>query len=399
MKILSIINISNPDDLHCDSGVIFQKILAREFVKKKDISYVILGPDSQTFKSMEFSGCRKQLAKLGNTRYESRFSFDWSTVKGIIEAEKPDIIFNNQAELTSAIRSLLVTLKNTCTRIITYCHYPAIWAINNNHSPELDGSLNHDNLGVPIIFNILSALFTTDIFVTQSHFSRYLLTQTALYHRLKLPKEIAIIAPPADSCLSKIKLKEAPKNRHVLYNHRLYESYGTNEFLKFIQQSEMLDFKLLIADPMPSRSKERLSLNSTPSYFRKKFNDLPYTKVINGNTRDKYAKIIENSRLAFASMRKACVWSMAAIDCMDIGIPVLAPRYAAYPEFIPDELLFNTKEEAYCLLEKLLNNDDFWKHCSKRCQLMTENFSSSIIADRFYNLFQNSCKGDMECVV
>jgi glycosyltransferase involved in cell wall biosynthesis len=400
MKILSIINISNPDDLECDSGVIFQKILASEFVKKKDLSYVILGPDSQAFKSIEFSGCRKQVAKLGNTRYESRFSFDWTTVKYIIEIEKPDVIFNNQVELTSAIRSLLVTLKNTTTRIVTYCHYPAIWSIDSSSKPILDGSLNHENLGVPIIFRILSALLTTDIFITQSHFAKYLLTQTALYHRLQLHKEITVIPPPADPSLTKVKLKAAPKSKQILYNHRLYESYGTNEFLQFIQQSEALDFELIISDPMPSRSKERLSLNNTPDYFRKLFNNLPYAKTVNGNiSRDKYAKIIGNSRLAFASMRKACVWSMAAIDCMDIGVPVLAPRYAAYPEFIPSELLFDTKEGAYSLLEKLLNDDNFWKHCSKRCQDITQNFSSSIIADRFYKSFQKSSRETTKCVV
>lgn len=400
MKILSVINISNPDDLQCDSGVIFQKILANEFIKMKNISYTILGPDSQSFKSIEFSGCRKQVAKLGNTRYESRFSFDWTTVKEIIEEEKPDIIFNNQVELTSAIRSLLVTLNNTYTRIVTYCHYPAIWAINSNQSPVADGSLNHNNLGIPIIFSIISALLTADIFITQSHFSKYLLTQTALYYRLQLPKEIVIIAPPADPSLSKRKLESAPKNRQILYNHRLYESYGTNEFLQFIRQAKALDFELIISDPMPSRSKERLSLNNTPSYFRNTLNDLSFAKVINGNIpRDKYAEVIENSRLAFASMRKACVWSMAAIDCMDIGVPVLAPRYAAYPEFIPDELLFDTKEEAYSLAEKLLNEDGFWHHCSKRCQTITQSFSSSVIANRFYELFQKSDRKAMKCVV
>lgn len=400
MKVLSIINISNPDDLECDSGVIFQKILASEFVKKENISYVILGPDSQSFKSIEFSGFRKQVAKLGNTRYESRFSFDWTAVKDIIEAEKPDIIFNNQVELTSAIRSLLVSLKNTYTRIVTYCHYPAIWAIDSNHSPVLDGSLNHENLGIPITFSILSALLTADIFITQSLFAKYLLTQTALYHRLQLPKEITIIAPPADPSLSKTKLKTAPKNKQVFYNHRLYESYGTNEFLQFIQQSKSLDFELIISDPMPSRSKERLSLNNTPDYFRKILDGLSYAKVINGNVpRNKYAEIIGSSRLSFAAMRKACVWSMAAVDCMDIGVPVLAPRYAAYPEFIPDELLFNTKEEAYFLLEKLLNDDDFWQHCSKRCQAITKNFSSSIIADQFYELFQKISREATKCAV
>ncbi len=400
MKVLSVVNISNPDDLQCDSGVIFQKILASEFVKKKNISYVLLGPDCQSFKSIEFSGCRKQVAKLGNTRYASRFSFDWTTIKDIVEAEKPDVIFNNQVELTSAFRSLLVTLKNTTTRIVTYCHYPAIWDIDNSNSPTLDGSLNHDNLGIPIAFSILSAILMADIFITQSHFAKYLLTQTALYYRLQLSKEIVIIAPPADPSLSNIKLKVAPKNKQIFYNHRLYESYGTNEFLQFIRQAEALGFELIISDPMPSRSKERLSLNNTPDYYRKLLNELPYAKVINGNiARIKYAEIIGSSRLAFASMRKACVWSMAAVDCMDIGVPVLAPRYAAYPEFIPDELLFDTKEEAYSLLEKLLNDDNFWQHCSKRCQAITQNFSSSLIADRFYELFQKNSREATKCVV
>ena len=44
---------------------------------------------------------------MGVTKYEARYRFDWSNVEKIIHETKPDIVFNNQVELSSAFRALL----------------------------------------------------------------------------------------------------------------------------------------------------------------------------------------------------------------------------------------------------------------------------------------------------
>lgn len=182
MKILSIINISNTDDLMCDSGMIFQRILAPCFIEK-GVEYVLIGPDSQSFRDFPFPGIHKCYAKLKTNRYSSRFAFDWDGFKAIIEKEKPDVFFNCQIELTAALRSLLVTIGQPDVRLVSYCHYPAIWKMHDS-VPIIDNSLNHKKLGLPIVFDILGALLVADAFVIQSEFAKSLIAETAKYYRI-----------------------------------------------------------------------------------------------------------------------------------------------------------------------------------------------------------------------
>lgn len=388
MKILSILNISNTDDLVCDSGVIFQRILLSELIKK-NIEIHVLGPDIQAFRDYDIGPVKKHFTQLGTTRYSSRFHFAWHCVESLIVNENPDIIFNNQVEITSAIRAILTSLGNKKTKIVTYCHYPAIWSVEGE-IPALDGSLNHNNLGIPIVFDILGALLTSDAFVIQSNFARNLINKTANYYKVQNYKEIQVIPPPADPMVGSTNEKNLmAEKRNVLYNHRLYQTYGTEEFLSFIEDCQQeLSFNLHVSDPMPRRSAMRANLNSTPAFYRERIKNLKNAQLIDGNVeREQYKKNILNSKLAIAAFRKACVWSMAAIDCMSLGCPVLAPNYAAYPEFIPEELLFEDFSQAKYIMQLLLNNNDFWLECSKKSQNQALKLSSSIIAEKFYQLF------------
>jgi glycosyltransferase involved in cell wall biosynthesis len=386
MRVLTIINISNVDDIACDSGVIFQRVLAEKFAEL-GIDYAIVGPDVEAFKQLPIKGARKLYAPMGTMRYSTRFSFDWPRMQQIIEEEAPDVIFNNQVELTTALRSLLVTIDNNHARIVTYCHYPALYA-SEGKTPKLDQSLNHSKLGLPIVFDILSALMTSDAFVIQSNFAKNLIITAAKYHNIGEIPEIFVIPPPSDPQLSK-PYKDTPiASKKILYNHRLYQSYGTDIFLGFAQSLTGLDFELVCSDPMSKRSVGRQHLSNSPSVYKKELARLPQAKVVDGNVpRAEYKRIIQESRLAFAAFRKACVWSMAAIDCMALGVPTIAPNYASYPEFIPSILLFDDLPQATALTKRLLVDDDFWLECSRQCYARTTELSPEAIGQQFYRLF------------
>ncbi len=387
MRILAVINISNVDDFFCDSGVIFQRILAEEFVRKK-IEYGIVGPGIQAFKNFKLPGAKKYYIALGTTRYSSRFSFDWTGLSSVIRQYSPDLIFNNQIEITSAIRSVLVTLKSPQMPIVSYCHYPALWGILDK-IPELDESLNHQKLGLPILFDILSALLTSNVVVIQSEFAKTLLTKAAHYFRLGEFRDMEVVPPPKDPLLTGNCPSRVPQRRQLFYNHRLYQSYGSEQFIQFIRQISDSDFELVVSDPMSNRSSSRSQLSNSPAYYRKQISLMPRTRLINGNrSRDHYKKAIQNSRVAFGAFRKACVWSMAAVDCMGLGTPVIAPRYAAYPEFIPDSLLFDNLKEAEELTKRLLYDDSFWIENSQKCVERTFRLSPQIIAERLVQLFE-----------
>lgn len=388
MKVLVIINISNVDDLACDSGLIFQTILSNEF-KRMDIDYVLVGPDVASYHNYIVKGARKLYVPSSVNRYSARFNFDWPKMEEIINGEKPDIIFNNQIELSSALRSVLVSNKNNTTRIISYCHYPSLSTARMS-VPQLDPSLNHDNLGLPILFDVLSALLTSDRVVIQSHYAKSLLDTAAKYYHVENYPEVFVVPPPADPRLI-VDSQLATKSNNVLYNHRLYGSYGTEEFLGFVNQYINSKAEIIFSDPMPRRSEARTSLNGTPAYYREKLSNLPGITLVDGNvSRSEYRGIITNSRLSFAAFRKACVWSMASVDCMGMGIPVIAPNYAAYPEFIPQELLFDSLPQAAAIMDALLTDDAFWQLCSEKCQAAVRMIAPKIIAGQFYDIFVSS---------
>jgi hypothetical protein len=397
MKVLALVNVSNLDDLTCDSGVIFQRILSQE-LRKYDVDYVLLGPDVEVFKNLQIEGVRIRVAGLGTTRYCSRFSFDWKGIKEVIEEENPDVIFNNQVELTAALRSVLLTEGRSKTALVSYCHYPSIWGIHAG-VPEIDGSLDHHHLGMPIVFDILSALVTADAFLIQSEFAKSLITSAAAYYNVSRAPEIHVISPPADPLVMGELLKAAPKNRCLLYNHRLYQSYGTEEFLLLARSLASKGIDVVVSDPMPARSKKRNSLSPTPALFRDKISQMPRAHLVDGNvSREHYRDVIQSCRIACGAFRKACVWSMAAMDCMSLGIPVVAPNYASYPEFIPEELLFNNLEQAERIASRLMDDDAFWLRSSARCYESSMAFLPSKIARKLFLIFSSLVESKTERV-
>ncbi|HSQ97459.1 MAG TPA: hypothetical protein VLL98_01940 [Rickettsiales bacterium] len=388
MKILALINISNVDDLECDSGIIFQRILSNEFLKK-GIEYKIIGPNIENFRKFNNFKCEKIYTELGDDRYSSRFLFNWNSLKEIIAREKPDIIFNNQAELGSALRALLTVLKFAKTKLVTYCHYPSLWSISKEGIPELDESLNSFNLGTPILFNILSSVITSDAFIIQSNFAKNLLDKSAKYFNIKNFKNINVIQPPQDPILKNINCNiNFKKDNTIFYNHRLYASYGTQEFLNFIKNFKEDECKFIFSDPMPNRSEKRNSLSNSPSFFRNIIKNMKNAVLVNGDLgREAYKNNIQHCKISFGAFRKACVWSMSAIDCMSLGVPVIARNFAAYSEFIPNELLFDKNDDGISIARHLLSDSKYLDKISSKCIKYANKYSSDIISDKFIKIF------------
>lgn len=131
-----------------------------------------------------------------------------------------------------------------------------------------------------------------------------------------------------------------------VYNHRLYDSYGTKEFIRFVNTN--FEFNFLVTDPMINRGADRSKFNSSPMENRLSLQKMDNVKIIDGSNRLNYIRAIDSCKVAIAPYRRACVWSMSVIDCFCRGIPVIGPNFAAFNEIIPDFLRYETiKEEGY----------------------------------------------------
>ncbi len=382
MNILALINISNVDDPICDSGVVFQSIISRKF-RKAGHTYTVLGPNIPEVEALISSTATYISCDLGASRYGSRYSFPFEKITETIRRIQPNFFFNQQAELSPAIRAAIASARGLDTKLLTYCHYPALYP-QSEGPPIIDPSLNAFGLGSSIVLNILSGLLLSDVFFTQSRFAAELLYGAAKSFNIKIEKDIRILPPMLDPMIFRIGDPTPPPRRTLVYNHRLYQSYGTDEFLSYIDMIHDLDVDVLVADPMPRRSSSRALFNDSPTLYRTLIREKPRTRILNGGTsREAYRDILLEARVGLAAPRKACVWSMSSIDCLSLGIPVLAPSYGAYPEFIPSDLLFTTWEEAKQKLGMLMNDDVHWLEKSKESQEMANKFSIA----QFYKTF------------
>lgn len=377
MKILSYLNISNVDDIESDSGYIFNYTIAEECLSR-GIQFDVIFPQELAGRVEKISREHQHFIIMGHTKYEVRYQFAWEDVKKIIEQIHPDVFFLNQAELTAHVKALLVEMRlEKVIKIVSYCHYPALH-VSDMGRPCIDYSLNNGGLAEDIIDKLYSAVNIADLFFVQSHFAKQLLIDYACSERYKLNKEILILPPPYDGRLIKVP-NSSERSNTILYNHRLYDSYGTKEFIRFVNTN--FEFNFLVTDPMINRGADRSKFNSSPMENRLSLQKMDNVKIIDGSNRLNYIRAIDSCKVAIAPYRRACVWSMSVIDCFCRGIPVIGPNFAAFNEIIPDFLRYETIKEEQTLIDRLFRDSVFWIESVHSCQRLLKKISPSSIVE------------------
>ncbi|KDM90011.1 glycosyltransferase family 1 protein [Photobacterium galatheae] len=381
MKILSILNISNIDDINCDSGFVFQCLMAKE-AKQHNFSFSLIGPDIPAFREVDFPG-EKIYLDIGGSKYESRYKFPWDEFSRIIDEVKPDTIFNNQIEYAPIIRAILETKQQDC-QIYSYIHYLPVEP--NGDKFNIDSAMSGKKISETLLMSIVSGVFSSDKLFIQSNFAKELMHKVLeTYNMQHLSCKVFISPPPVDSRMVK---SDKLRRREIIYNHRLYKHYGTEEFIEKISLlSEKTNFTLKVCDPMPSRSRERNRLDPYVSQIKSHIQELPFSEIFNeGYNRDKYCDQILSARLAIASFRKGAVWSMSVLDCLSLGTPVLAPDIACYRELVPESMLFRNDQEFFQKAEKILNCEETFHQMSTEAVEWSKTFSAE---KTFHQTFLN----------
>jgi glycosyltransferase involved in cell wall biosynthesis len=378
MKILSMLNVSNRDRLGADSGVIFHRLLF-ERLAQAGLECVIAGP-----MDLELGNVRWTPFEPGFSKYDVRFRFDWDAAARLILAENPDLLFVNQVEQTSGFRALLVTL-GLRTRLVTYCHYWPVIEMGEDF-PVWDSSLNHAGLAQIILLRILAAALVSDCFLVTSGYAKSLLFSSASHYNIQVPEGRVVILPcPADPEFRAPRSRAFRSTNRILYNHRLYRQYGTEFFIEIARHYEHSGVTFVVSDTLGERSPERRTLDVSVDQYRTTLRSLTNVNIrLDGHDRATYRNdIVEQADIGLAPYRLNANWSMSSVDCMGLGIPVAAPKVASFPEFVPGELLFASRDEAIALLDRLLTDRDFWTRCSARCLGHAEQFMADKTCERF----------------
>jgi glycosyltransferase involved in cell wall biosynthesis len=379
VKLLSFLNVSNRERPGCDSGVIFHRLLFSR-LRRASWSCTIASP-----LQIRIDGVDDAFFEVGRSKYDVRFRFDWDSAASLIVAQQPDIIFAHQVELTSHFRALLVTL-GVRAKLATYCHYWPILSIHENGVITWDPSLDHAGLAEVILFSIFSAVKTSDYFFVTSQFARELLFRAAAIYNVKLSRDTVHILPcPADPDFLTTEPRRWRIGRRVVYNHRLYRQYGTDFFIKLANELGSSGTEFIVTDFFASRNHSRNALDPFVAEYRATLANMSNVLVRTaGDDRATYRyDILEMVNAGLGPYRLNANWSMSAVDCLGLGIPVVCPNLASFPEFVPPQLLFTSGEEARCLLERLLTDRIFWEECSRASQRVTAQFSADVVASRF----------------
>lgn len=381
-------NISNINNISCDSGYIFQTIIAPLFIKYGHY-FTFVSPIG--IEGLSHTCYRHIAFSFGENKFAVRFNFPWDDIKKIIIEEKPDIVWVNQPELASSFRSLLISIESSA-RLVTYLHYFP-YEVNISEDKIIwDYSLNNKNIGLPIMLNFLSGIIASDIIILHSLYAKQILNRGMKEFSLRLSSKtkVFVIPPPVDISLIPQLSVPFDKKNIILYNHRLYTQYGTKQLISYLDKGiDLRKHDFVIMDILGNRNTERKKLDKSVDDFKKKLTTIPGIIVDeNGNKRYYYRDILAHTKVGIAPFRSSCVWSMSIVDCLSAGIPVMAPSYAVFPELIPKNCLYDGSYKGFQkLLEKLIQDFDFWKNCSEESQNMTQNLQPDILVKKLLNAF------------
>lgn len=357
MHFLSFLNVSNIDNINCDSGYIFQNQLGNSLIELGH-EFTLVIPAK-----LEGSLINFQFHNFGNNKFQVRFSFEWNKITDILKIVNPDIIISNQPELSANVKAVILS-ENLNAKLYTYVHYYP-FAISSYGNITFDPSLDNGNFCESIIFTFVAGLLASDKIFVHSKYGEFLLNYLFNHHNIDLnKKEIVILPPPCDIFISKG--KQVEDNKNILYNHRLYKQYGTDFILDFASTiNSKFDWTIIVTDLLYNRSINRKNLDVTVDEYKIKLSSLQNVEIrTDGNNRETYRDIICNSKISLAPYRQNCTWSMSVIDCMSVGVPVVAPNFAWFSEFIPRELQFSSMDELIKLSKKLFGDKVFYKEMS-----------------------------------
>lgn len=404
MRILSFMNVSNPDRISTDSGWIFYNLLGREFVKQgHDFTFaapVNLDKFEHPPSAANDHGCFEFFPiDFGKTKYEVRFSFPYREAKEAIKNADPDIIIVNQLEVARNISAAIKDVSSTA-KIVSYAHYIPWWF---NDTFSFDPSQDHNGISEEVIDAFLDGIGRSSLVFTHSKTSYDFLTkgiawlaeQNPKYKYLMDNNNYRILPPPFDPVLYSQNV--GPRNTSdVIYNHRLYQHYGADFLPGMADGLKSLNAPFVILDVLGDRGAERKRLDPYPDEIKDRLLAIEGVEIsTEGSDRVKYKGRIDDCAFGLAPIRRGTPWSMSCIDLMCAGKPVIAPVWGQenpgwYAEVLPQELLFNAykPDTAVAIADRLLNDQEFYIRMASQCQESANTFSPANIANQFIREFR-----------
>ncbi|WFB09922.1 glycosyltransferase family 1 protein [Streptomyces sp. LX-29] len=380
MRVLYLLNISNPDRLSADSGWIFADLLAPALADAgAEVTIAAPAPARD-------ARCGFHRTKVPGTKYRARFSTDIDELVALIQAEQPDAVVANQIEEAPAVRTALLEAGSDAL-LAGFCHYLP-FSLADGGQLVLDPSLDDAGLGRPVLLAFAAGLAACDRVMVHSSTAASWVSAAAARMTVEFGDRLRVVPAPRDERLVRdpATVRSGPEAGAIgVYNHRLYAHYGTEQFVHLARELVASSVvRLRVMDLFGTRRAERTGLDDSPEKMRDRLAALPHVQVVSDRgDRVRYKKLLVGARFGIAPFRPGCPWSMSVIDCQGMGLPVISPRLGWLAEHIDPELCFTTSAEAVALAERLATDDEFHAVHAKRAHASTAEFAPALVAARY----------------
>jgi hypothetical protein len=386
----SYLNLSNGSNLLADSGFVFQESLLSG-MREMGWETVLIGPPGIS----ELTSSPTIEVEMLDSKYAVRYSFPWSHLeRALAEFDPaPDALLVNQPELAVPLSALVAEQLGRKVPVGVYYHYLPVESIDMAGDIRFDPSLNANGLARSIWTRQVEAAHFADLMMIGSEWGRRLFLAAAPGSEA-LADRLAVVPPPKTVHLAGARLDGSQALVPTfLYNHRLYAHYGTNQLFDWFEELEQLSptpFRVIVTNPTGRRSERRRRLDGSVNAVIERIKQLRFVEMVDAPTRSEYESIIERADIGVSPLRPGALWSMAVVDVMASGKPVLGFRYGAIPEIVgDDDLLFSQRGEFLDKALKLLASPAYTAGKGAEARLRADLWAPTEIARRVSDLFAN----------
>ncbi|MFE9888921.1 glycosyltransferase family 1 protein [Streptomyces scopuliridis] len=394
MRVLHLLNISNPDRLSADSGWIFADLLAPALADAGvEVTVAAPAPAGDTRTAFHRT-------QVPGTKYRARFSNDVGELVSMIRASEPDVVVANQIEEAPAVRAALLEAGSPAL-LAGYCHYLP-FTLTDDHGVGVgvggtgdddggrvlvDPALDDAGLGRSVLLAFAAGLSVCDRVMVHSTVAATMVTTAAAQAGVDLAGRMRVVPPPRDGRLVRdpatIPADGSSGGEAIgVYNHRLYAHYGTARFVDLARELTAAGVvRVRVMDLFGDRRAERTGLDDSPERMRERLAAMAHVQVVSDRgDRVRYRQLLAGARFGIAPFRAGCPWSMSVVDCQGMGLPVIAPRMGWFAEHIDPELCFTSTGEAVALAERLVTDDAFHTLHARRAFASTAVLTTKTVA-------------------
>lgn len=378
MRVLYLLNISNPDRLSADSGWIFADLLAPALADAgAEVTIASPAPAGDTRTAFHRT-------TVHATKYRARFGADIGELVSMIRTSKPDVVVANQIEEAPAVRAALLEAGSPAL-LAGYCHYLPFSSTDDGGQVLVDPALDDAGLWRSVLLAFAAGLSACDRVLVHSAVAASWVKTAAAQAGVDLAGRMRVVPPPRDGRLVHDPASHTASDRGGaigVYNHRLYAHYGTARFVDLARELTAAGVvRVRVMDLFGDRRAERTGLDDSPERHRDQLAAMAHVQVVSDRgDRVRYRQLLAGARFGIAPFRAGCPWSMSVVDCQGMGLPVIAPRTGWFAEHVDRALCFTTTDEAVGLAERLVTDDVFHAEHARRAFASTAGLTPAAVA-------------------